>query len=90
MHEQIKILKQKLINISGNSSNANHNEYYETNSKYTQEIEHLNKLNNNLKYENDKLVKQIKLFEKQKVCLNDFLFMQLKLFFFSLPLVFRV
>ena len=66
LHEQIKILKQKLVNIS-NSNNPNTHNKNDNNSEILlqNEIEELKKSNNHLKSENEKMTKQIKLFEKQ-------------------------
>ena len=73
LHEQIKILKQKLINVGSNGSSMNNKNEVENNrimlqnEIYNQEINELKKANNHLKSENDKMSKQIKLFEKQEV-----------------------
>ena len=75
LHEQIKILKQKLVNIGNSNSlinnkadNLEKNKIMSQNGNhYNQEIEELKRTNCQLKSENEKMAKQIKLFEKQEV-----------------------
>jgi hypothetical protein len=73
LHEQIKILKQKLINLGSNGTYVNskneieNNKIMLQNEIFNQEIDELKRTNNQLKSDNEKMSKQIKLFEKQEV-----------------------